>query len=122
MLLTGLLGQAGHDWAHAAVASQRAWSQAMDAEHAWLASTAPADPDADTGVRIFAAGKGHTHGDGADPLHGGPATEHAHAVVFLVPPGSALTIAGRTAITAWPNAAQPPAAPSDSPDRPPRSV
>lgn len=122
MLVTGLLGQAGHDWAHAGGESQRAWMQAMQAEQAWLAGSIASDDDAHASVQIFEAGRGHSHGDGTDPLHGGVATDHAHAVVFLMPTGPIPDLGGMLAARYWPLHTRIPVSPSDGPDRPPRSV
>lgn len=122
MLLTGLLGQVGHDWAHGAGESQRAWSQAMQAEQAWLAGSGLADDDAEPSVQIFAAGKGHSHGDGTDPLHDGLASDHAHSVVFLMPPGSAPRMAGMLDDRPWPAQIRVPLTPSNSLERPPRTA
>ncbi|GGC70492.1 hypothetical protein GCM10011504_55330 [Siccirubricoccus deserti] len=122
MLLTGLLGQAGHEWAHAGVESQRAWSEAMEAEQAWLTGLGSAEGDTEPDVQIFAAGQGHSHGDSPDTQTDGLATDHAHSVVFLMPPGSAPDMRGRPTTKSWPAPVHIPIAPFDSPDRPPRNV
>jgi hypothetical protein len=122
MLLTGLLGQAGHAWAHAGGQSQRAWAEAMEAEKAWLDATTQAEGEAGSSVEIFAAGPGHSHGDSPDNQQDGLATDHAHSVVFLMPPGAATDMPGMPSVRSWPAHIRVPATPSDSPDRPPRTV
>jgi len=117
MLMTGLMGQAGHAWAHAGGESQRAWMQAMQAEQAWLA-----DPAMEGGGQVFAAGLGHSHDDDTDPLHGGLASDHVHSVVFIMPSGVAHGLGDMLAAKSWPLTARIPLSPSESPDRPPRSV
>lgn len=117
MLMTGLMGQAGHAWAHAGGESQRAWAEALQAEQAWLADAA-----SEPGVQIFVAGRGHSHDDGSEHLHGGLAADHSHSMVFLMPPGTVQDIAGMPAASSWATQGRIPITPSDSPDRPPRGA
>jgi hypothetical protein len=122
MLLTGVLGQAGHAWAHGGGQSQRAWAEAMEAEQAWLAAPILTDGGAESSVQIFTASQGHSHGDSPDNQQDGLATDHAHSVVFLMPPGAATDMPGMPSVRSWPAHIRVPATPSDSPDRPPRTV
>ena len=122
MLLTGLLGQAGHNWAHGDGHGHRAWTAALEAKRAWLGGTALADGDAESNVIVFGASLGHSHGDGTDNHQDGLATDHAHSVVFLMPPGMATDMRGVLAVRFWYARIHVPAAHSDNPDRPPRTA
>jgi hypothetical protein len=122
MLLTGLLGQVGHAWAHGAGSDPAgAWLAALQAEREWLASSA-ADP-ADTSVQVFGAEGRHSHGDGPTHQHDGPdglLADHAHGVAFLLPAVSGLVHRTVGGSPAWTFSAGLVGAQSDHPDRPPR--
>lgn len=122
MLLTGLLGRAGHEWAHAGIGGQRAWAEAMVAEQAWLAGAGPADDQAQAAVEISAAGQGHSPGDGPDALPEGLATDHAHSIVFLMRPGPAPGLGGEPSASLRAVPVHVPVATFDSPDHPPRNA
>jgi hypothetical protein len=92
MLLTGMLGQVGHAWAHGGGADPAAaWLAAMQAERDWLAGGAAGSVDAS--VQVFGAEGRHSHGDGPAHQHDGPdglLGDHAHGVAFVLPAASGL--------------------------------
>lgn len=122
MLLTGLLGQAGHAWAHGSGAgSAAAWLAALDAERDWLSGKAAAGPE--TAVQVFGSERPHSHGDGPAHQHQGPdglSADHAHGVVFLPPMASAMPFRMPGSSLAWTLSAQLASALPGNPDRPPR--
>jgi hypothetical protein len=120
MLLTGLMGQVGHAWAHDVAAGAQAWRVAMQAEADWLASSTPeASPD------VLVVGQ-HRHSPGDAPHgHDGPdghAADHAHGVTFLAPTtvsiGPPVAMVERHPMLVAPHVSSP----ASGPDRPPRAV
>lgn len=122
MLLTGLLGEVGHAWAHGAGSDPAgAWLAALQAEREWLASGG-ADR-AEMSVKIFGAEGRHSHGDGPSHQHDGPdgfGTDHAHGFAFLLPTVSGLAHRSVRGSPSWIFTAGLVGAQSDHPDRPPR--
>lgn len=122
MLLTGLLGQVGHAWAHGSGHDPAAaWLAALQAERDWLAGSTGAEPDAV--VQVFGAEGRHSHGDGPAHQHGGPdgfTADHAHGVAFLPPALSGVPVWDLRATPAWTLSARLVGAPPAHPDRPPR--
>lgn len=125
MLLTGILGQAGHALAHGATADARAWTAAMQAESAWLGGT---EAPASASVALF--GGSHHGGDGNAPhSHDGPdghgpdghGSDHAHGVAFLAPQGVIVGAPLLTGTLAWALSPARTASDSAGPDRPPRA-
>lgn len=121
MLLTGMLGQVGHAWAHHGGADPgAAWLAALQAERDWLAG---ATDGAETSVQVFGAEGRHSHGDGPAHQHDGPdglLADHAHGVAFLLPASSGMAHRALGASLAWALSARLAGAPSGNLDRPPR--
>lgn len=122
MLLTGMLGQAGHAWAHhAGLDPAAAWLAALEAEREWLAGGATEGGDAS--VQVFGAEGRHSHSDGPAHQHDGPdglLADHAHGVAFLLPAASGLAHRALGASLAWALSDRLTGAPSGNLDRPPR--
>lgn len=122
MLLTGMLGQAGHAWAHGAGASPAAaWLAALKAERDWLAGAADG---ADSSVQVFGAEGRHSHGDGPAHQHEGPdgfLADHVHGIAFLLPAAPGMAQPALGASLAWALFARLAGAPSANLDRPPRA-
>jgi hypothetical protein len=122
MLLTGMLGQVGHAWAHGGGADPAAaWLAAMQAERDWLAGGAAGSVDAS--VQVFGAEGRHSHGDGPAHQHDGPdglLGDHAHGVAFVLPAASGLAHRALGASMTWALSARLAGAPSGNLDRPPR--
>jgi hypothetical protein len=122
MLLTGMLGQVGHAWAHPDGSDPgAAWLAALQAERGWLAGAATDGTDAS--VEVFGAEDRHSHGDGPVHQHGGPdglLADHAHGIAFLLPAAWVVAHRDLTASLAWTFSARMSGAPSGNLDRPPR--
>lgn len=122
MLLTGLLGQAGHAWAHGGRADPAAaWLAALQAEQDWL--TGDAADSGDASVQVFGAEGRHSHGDGPAHQHDGPdgfLADHAHGVAFLLPAASGLAHRALDLSLTCALSARLAGAPSGNLDRPPR--
>jgi hypothetical protein len=121
MLLTGMLGQVGHAWAHGGADPAAAWLAALQAERDWLAGGAADRGDAS--VQVFGAEGRHSHGDGPAHQHDGPdglVGDHAHGVAFLLPAASGLAHRALGACVTWALSVRLAGAPSDNLDRPPR--
>ena len=130
MLLTGMLGQVGHAWAHGGADPVAAWLAALQAERDWLAAGAADRGEAsgaadrgDASVQVFGAEGRHSHGDGPAHQHDGPdglLGDHAHGVAFLLPAASGLAHRALGASMTWALSARLAGAPSANLDRPPR--
>ncbi len=122
MLLTGMLGQVGHAWAHHGGADPAAaWHAALQAERDWLAGATTDGTDAS--VEVFGAEGRHSHGDGPAHQHDGPdglLADHAHGVAFLLPTASGVAQRDLGASLAWTLSARLAGAQSGNLDRPPR--
>lgn len=122
MLVTGMLGQAGHAWTHGGGADHAAaWLAALQAERDWLADGA-ADA-ADASVQVFGAQGRHSHGDGPAHQHDGPdglLADHVHGVAFLLPAASGLAHRALGASMICTLSARLAGAPPGGLDRPPR--
>lgn len=119
MLVTGILGQVGHAWAHGGGADPAAaWLAALQAERDWLAGGA-----GDASGQVFGAESRHSHGDGPAHQHDGPdglLADHAHGVAFLLPAASDVAPRALDAARTWALSPRLAGAPSGNPDRPPR--
>lgn len=119
MLLTGMLGQVGHAWAHGGDADPAAaWLAALQAERDWLDGGG-----SDASVQVFGAEGRHSHGDGPAHQHDGPdglLADHAHGVAFLLPAASGLAHRDLDASMTFALCARLAGAPSGNLDRPPR--
>lgn len=124
MLLTGMLGQVGHAWAHHGGADPgAAWLAALQAERDWLAGGAT--DGADASVEVFGAEGRHSHGDGPAHQHDGPEgllADHVHGVAFLLPAASCVAHRTLGASLAWALSTRLTGAPSGNLDRPPRGA
>lgn len=123
MLLTGLLGHAGHAAAHAGGSDPAAaWLAALQAERDWLADGG-AD-GAGASVQVFGAEGRHSHGDSPAHQHDAPEgllADNAHAAAFLLPAVSAMAHRALGASVAWALPARLAGAQPNSLDRPPRN-
>jgi hypothetical protein len=121
MLLTGVLGQVGHAWAHGGPDPAAAWFAALEAERDWLAGGAAGSGDAS--VQVYSAEGRHSHDGGRAHQHDGPdglLADHAHGVAFLLPAASGMAHPALGASLAWALSARLTGAPSANLDRPPR--
>jgi hypothetical protein len=123
MLVTGVLGPAGHARLHAGGETDAtAWLAAIEAERAWLAGSA--GDGAEPSVQVFGAEGRHSHGQAPAHQHDGPEglqADHAHGVALLLPAIAGVAHRTRGASVAWAMCANPAGAWPDHPDRPPRN-
>jgi hypothetical protein len=123
MLLTGLLGQVGHAWAHGGGTDPAAaWLAALQAERDWL--SAGAADEAGGSVQVFGAAGRHSHGDSPAHQHDGPdglLADHAHGVAFLLPAVSGVAQRALGASLPWALFAVLAGAQANDLDRPPRN-
>lgn len=122
MLLTGMLGQVGHAWAHGNGSDPAAaWLVALEAERSFLAGST--EGNAEATVQVFGVEGRHDHGDGPAHQHDGPEgllADHAHGVAFLLPILSCMPVGSLDANRSWALSPLLTGALSYHPDRPPR--